>query len=61
MPFASGQGRFPDITTRLHRQLQTTLGARARQWLASQRTLDAALADAVTVAADEYPAARPTQ
>ena len=50
---ASGQGRFPDITTRLHRQLQTTLGARARQWLASQRTLDAALADAVTVAADD--------
>jgi len=50
---AGGQGRFPDITTRLHLKVQTALGAEARRWLASQRTLDAALADAVTVAADD--------
>ena len=50
---AGGQGRFPDLTARLAKQVQARLGIGAQQWLGSERTLDAAVADAVTVAADD--------
>jgi tetratricopeptide (TPR) repeat protein len=50
---AGGAGRFPDITARLATKVRDTLGTRATAWLATDRTLDAALADAVTVAADD--------
>lgn len=49
-----GQGRFPDITTRLTERVTRVLGDdQAQAWLTNERTLDAALADAVTVAADD--------
>ena len=50
---AGGEGRFPDITRRLAATVEDTLGDRADAWLHHDRTLDAALADAVTVAADD--------
>jgi tetratricopeptide (TPR) repeat protein len=50
---ARGEGRFPDITARLTEKVHDTLGERADQWLRSDRDLDAAPADAVTVAADD--------
>ncbi|MEV6695381.1 tetratricopeptide repeat protein, partial [Micromonospora sp. NPDC051196] len=50
----AGQGRFTDITRRLRQAVETRLGAAdTAAWLAQQRTLDAALADTVTLAADD--------
>ncbi|MFY1615662.1 tetratricopeptide repeat protein [Micromonospora sp. WMMD736] len=50
----AGQGRFADITRRLRQAVETRLGtAGTEAWLAQQRTLDAALADTVTLAADD--------
>jgi hypothetical protein len=50
----AGRGRFADITRRLHHAVETRLGAAGTAaWLAQQRTLDAALADTVTLAADD--------
>ncbi|MFC0027997.1 tetratricopeptide repeat protein [Micromonospora chaiyaphumensis] len=50
----AGQGRFADITRRLRQAVETRLGAAGTAaWLAQQRTLDAALADTVTLAADD--------
>ncbi|MFI7594448.1 tetratricopeptide repeat protein [Micromonospora sp. NPDC049359] len=50
----AGRGRFADITRRLHHAVETRLGtAGTAAWLAQQRTLDAALADTVTLAADD--------
>ncbi|MEU8285164.1 tetratricopeptide repeat protein, partial [Micromonospora sp. NPDC048905] len=50
----AGQGRFSDITRRLRQAVETRLGpADTAAWLAQQRTLDAALADTVTLAADD--------
>ncbi|WP_327000260.1 tetratricopeptide repeat protein [Dactylosporangium sp. NBC_01737] len=48
-----GQGRFDDITDRLTAAVTTRLGTDAATWLAQDRTLDAALADTVTLAADD--------
>ncbi|MGV1005310.1 MAG: CHAT domain-containing protein, partial [Candidatus Nanopelagicales bacterium] len=48
-----GHARFTDITMRLEAQLQVKLGDRARQWLSAERTLDTALAEAATLAADD--------
>src|SRR5262249_40158379 len=49
-----GAGRFTDITARLRDRLTRTLGDHeARDWLRRERTLDAALADTVTLAADD--------
>ncbi|MFG2045715.1 tetratricopeptide repeat protein, partial [Dactylosporangium sp. NPDC048998] len=51
---AAGAGRFPDITRRLDAAVRAKLGARqAAGWLARGRTLDAALADVVILAADD--------
>jgi tetratricopeptide (TPR) repeat protein len=50
---AQGQGRFPDITRRLQHRVNHALGAQAASWLTATRTLDTALADAVTIAADD--------
>ncbi|MFF0154529.1 tetratricopeptide repeat protein, partial [Micromonospora sp. NPDC005203] len=50
----AGQGRFTDITRRLRQAVETRLGpAGTAAWLAQHRTLDAALADTVTLAADD--------
>ncbi|MFC4066306.1 CHAT domain-containing protein [Actinoplanes subglobosus] len=50
----AGQGRFADITQRLHDAVETRLGSTGTaEWLAQERTLDAALADTVTLAADD--------
>src|SRR5262249_59644724 len=49
-----GAGRFTDITARLRDRLTRTLGDHeAQDWLRRERTLDAALADTVTLAADD--------
>ncbi|WP_147680290.1 tetratricopeptide repeat protein [Actinomyces ruminicola] len=50
-----GGGRLPRITTELRRRLRNSLpeGVSPEEWLAEGRTLDAAIADAVTVAADD--------
>src|SRR5262249_5992776 len=49
-----GTGRFTDITARLRDRLTRTLGGEeAQDWLCRERTLDAALADTVTLAADD--------
>ncbi|MGI5246613.1 tetratricopeptide repeat protein [Dactylosporangium sp. CA-139066] len=49
-----GQGRFDDITDRLTRAVTERLGPHASAaWLAQDRTLDAAVADTVTLAADD--------
>ncbi|GAA4250245.1 tetratricopeptide repeat protein [Dactylosporangium darangshiense] len=49
-----GHGRFDDITDRLTRAVTTRLGPdAATTWLAQRRTLDAALAHTVTLAADD--------
>ncbi|MFG2045713.1 tetratricopeptide repeat protein, partial [Dactylosporangium sp. NPDC048998] len=49
-----GHARFTDVTERLDRAVRTRLGPdRARDWLAEQRTLDAALAEVATLAADD--------
>lgn len=50
---ARGEGRFADITDRLAGKVRDTLKGRTEAWLRQHRTLDAALADAVTVAADD--------
>jgi tetratricopeptide (TPR) repeat protein len=51
---SGGQGRYPDITTRLDRSLTDKLGApKAAAFLASERTLDAALAESAVLAADD--------
>jgi hypothetical protein len=51
---AHGQARLVDITDRLRRRVQATLGPEcAGQWFARDRELDAAIADAITVAADD--------
>ena len=51
---ANGEGRYPDITTRLTKSLVDKLGAeKASTFLASQRTLDAALAETAVLAADD--------
>ena len=51
---AGGQGRLGDITRRLRQTIVDRLGADgADVWFATDRDLDAALADAVTVAADD--------
>ncbi|MEH0825903.1 tetratricopeptide repeat protein [Micromonospora sp. CPCC 205714] len=50
----AGQGRFTDITRRLHQAVEARLGsADTAAWLAQERKLDAALADTVTLAADD--------
>ncbi|MDR7276553.1 tetratricopeptide repeat protein [Catenuloplanes atrovinosus] len=50
----AGSGRFADITDRLRDAVQDRLGPdRAAEWLGQKRTLDAALADTVTLAADD--------
>ncbi|MFI5913176.1 tetratricopeptide repeat protein [Dactylosporangium sp. NPDC051541] len=49
-----GQGRFDDITDRLIDAASARLGTdRSAAWLAQDRTLDAAVADTVTLAADD--------
>ncbi|MGI5246626.1 tetratricopeptide repeat protein [Dactylosporangium sp. CA-139066] len=49
-----GQGRFDDITDRLTRAVTERLGPHASAaWLAQDRTLDAAVADTITLAADD--------
>ncbi|GAA4250250.1 hypothetical protein GCM10022255_038010 [Dactylosporangium darangshiense] len=49
-----GQARFDDITDRLTKAVATRLGPEdSAAWLAQERTLDAALADTVTLAADD--------
>ncbi|MEV6346436.1 tetratricopeptide repeat protein [Actinoplanes sp. NPDC051851] len=49
-----GDARFDDITDRLGAAAELRLGAQqAREWLAQDRTLAAALADTVTLAADD--------
>ncbi|MGI5241594.1 tetratricopeptide repeat protein [Dactylosporangium sp. CA-139066] len=49
-----GHARFEDITARLADAAQTRLGPdQAGTWLVQDRTLDAALADTVTLAADD--------
>ncbi len=48
-----GRGRFPDITRRLTDQVAQILGGGAIEWLAAERDLDQALADAITMAADD--------
>jgi tetratricopeptide (TPR) repeat protein len=51
---AGGTGRYPDITTRLADAVRRRLGrADGERWLSQQRVLDAALADVVTLAADD--------
>jgi tetratricopeptide (TPR) repeat protein len=50
---ARGEGRFADITDRLASKVRDTLMGKTAAWLQQHRTLDAALADAVTVAADD--------
>ena len=51
---AGGTGRYPDITTRLAGAVRHRLGlAEGERWLSQQRDLDAALADVVTLAADD--------
>ncbi|MDG4831811.1 tetratricopeptide repeat protein [Solwaraspora sp. WMMD1047] len=50
----AGQGRFPDITRRLRAAVEQCLGAaRVDTWLAEERTLDAAIAQVATLAADD--------
>jgi len=50
----AGQGRFPDITRRLTEAVTNRFGPQqATQWLHQERTLDAALAQVATLAADE--------
>ena len=49
-----GRGRLPDITRRLHDKIENKLGqAEANRWFTRERTLDAAIADAITVVADD--------
>ncbi|MGI5241933.1 tetratricopeptide repeat protein [Dactylosporangium sp. CA-139066] len=49
-----GDGRFNDITERLSTAVAARLGPdRSATWLAQDRTLDTALADTVTLAADD--------
>ncbi|MGI5242590.1 tetratricopeptide repeat protein [Dactylosporangium sp. CA-139066] len=49
-----GNARFDDVTDRLTRAVTARLGGeRAAGWLARERTLDVALADAVTLIADD--------
>ncbi|WP_136313625.1 tetratricopeptide repeat protein [Actinomyces procaprae] len=50
-----GRGRLPRITRELRGRLRSSLpeGVSPEEWLAEGRTLDAAIADAVTVAADD--------
>jgi tetratricopeptide (TPR) repeat protein len=48
-----GRARFTDITKRLEDRVTGRLGDRATVWLQSDRTLDAAIADTVTLAADD--------
>ncbi|WP_211483017.1 tetratricopeptide repeat protein, partial [Actinomyces glycerinitolerans] len=50
-----GRGRLPRITRELRGRLRSSLpeGVRPENWLARSRTLDAAIADSVTVAADD--------
>ncbi|HET8682741.1 MAG TPA: CHAT domain-containing protein, partial [Micromonosporaceae bacterium] len=51
---AGGVGRFPDITERLAKAVASKLGEEvAQQWLHTDRNLDAALAEVVTLAADD--------
>ncbi|MBB4693929.1 tetratricopeptide repeat protein [Paractinoplanes abujensis] len=51
---AVGRGRFDDITRRLRSAIKQRLGpAETSAWLAQERTLDAALADTVTLAAED--------
>ncbi|HEY0700968.1 MAG TPA: hypothetical protein VGD43_24555, partial [Micromonospora sp.] len=51
---AGGVGRFPDITERLTAAVRAKLGeAEADRWLATGRDLDAAVAEVVTLAADD--------
>ncbi|MBK6872786.1 MAG: tetratricopeptide repeat protein [Kineosporiaceae bacterium] len=51
---AGGQGRLGDITRRLHDAATDRLGAEAAtDWFTTDRDLDAALADVVTLAADD--------
>ncbi len=51
---SKGSGRYPDISDRLTRAVTQKLGAeRAAEFLASERTLDAALAEAAVLAADD--------
>ncbi|MDR7277190.1 tetratricopeptide repeat protein [Catenuloplanes atrovinosus] len=53
-PATAGQARFADITQRLHNAVQDRLGpTESTTWLQQKRTLDAALADTVTLAADD--------
>jgi tetratricopeptide (TPR) repeat protein len=50
----AGQGRFDDITQRLHTAVERRLDhAQTTAWLTQERTLDGALADTVTLAADD--------
>ncbi|MFV0457806.1 MAG: CHAT domain-containing protein [Actinomycetales bacterium] len=52
---AGGRGRLPHIRTRLEKRLTETLSGsdQAARWLDRERDLDAAMADAVTLAADD--------
>ena len=51
---SGGQGRYPDVTERLASAITSRLtGADRRQWLAARIGLDAALAETVTLAADD--------
>ena len=51
---SAGQGRYPDITSRLRRSLDHRMGARAAgEYLASPQGLDAAMAEVAVLAADE--------
>ncbi|HZN18199.1 MAG TPA: tetratricopeptide repeat protein [Micromonosporaceae bacterium] len=51
---AGGVGRFPDITDRLAKAVRAKLGEEtAQRWLHTGRDLDVALAEVVTLAADD--------
>jgi tetratricopeptide (TPR) repeat protein len=51
---SGGRASYPDVTARLHQAVAARLGgANMNQWLADRTGLDAALAETVTLAADD--------
>src|SRR5256886_8168978 len=51
---AAGTGRFPDVTRRLATAVRAKLGDEAGdRWLSASKNLDTALAESVTLAADD--------
>ena len=51
---SDGTARYPDVTTRLNAAISGRLGGEdRRRWLAARTNLDAALAETISIAADE--------